>query len=69
MTPKGNFLPEGRDAMNMTLFGDISEERKNAAGVPCTHPDESQFMNRNLFTGKFDVVCGDCGTTLAEDFQ
>lgn len=53
----------------MTLFSDISEDRKNPAGEPCAHPEEKQFLNRNLFSGKFDVVCGDCNVTLAEDFQ
>ena len=54
--------------MNMSLF-DVEPDRPTVQPGPCVHPPESQILNRNLFTGSFDLVCSQCNATLAEDYQ
>jgi hypothetical protein len=55
--------------MTSTLFDLGPEPTERDTAPPCEHPHESQFLNRSLFSGAFDMVCSDCGATIAADYQ
>lgn len=58
-----------------TLFAMADTRQPDARNVACAHPAASQFQNRDLFTGAWNVVCGatvngaQCGAIVASSFQ
>ena len=55
--------------MNGTLFDLGPEPAERDSSPACDHPAEKQFEQPNLFTGNIDIVCADCGATIAADYK
>lgn len=54
--------------MSGALFDLGPEPTERDTAAPCEHPAEAQFLNRNLFSGAYDLVCEACGATIADEF-
>lgn len=58
-----------------SLFATDDTRQPDAHGTVCTHPAGTQFLNRDLFTKGWNVVCGatvngaQCGAIIASGYQ